>query len=193
MPVHHRFCLSSTSRLCPSAWFKIQVDNVRTAGAESTGNVFDEVRLQRSNEYFPDIMTRKRNGKLHHDTYPAWVDSDGTQQWFRNNKLHRDPVDGVEYPAFITRVSPELETWLVYEWYCRGELHRDSGPAWVIMEDGEPTNQEWVRHGKRHRDNNEPAVVWSNGRREWWVNGERVPPWNLRSSSKKIRRVTSYA
>jgi len=32
---------------------------------------------------------------------------------------------------------------------------------------------EWRRGGKRHRDNDQPALVWAKGSKEWWTDGER--------------------
>ena len=49
-----------------------------------------------------------------------------------------------------------------------GQLHRDEGPA-VIMTDG---TKEWYHNGLRHRENG-PASVMPNGRKEWWQNGKR--------------------
>lgn len=34
-----------------------------------------------------------------------------------------------------------------------------------------PTQKIWLANGKKHRDFNLPAVVYNNGRREWWVHG----------------------
>jgi hypothetical protein len=32
-------------------------------------------------------------------------------------------------------------------------------------------SQFWYQHGRRHRSHDLPAVVWANGRQEWWVDG----------------------
>jgi hypothetical protein len=52
------------------------------------------------------------------------------------------------------------------EWYCKGKLHRDDGPA-RIYNDG----AHWYRHGKRHRDGDLPALIDSFGMC-WYINDE---------------------
>ncbi len=54
-------------------------------------------------------------------------------------------------------------------WSQNGLLHRDGGPA-VIFTDG---RQEWWRNGLRHRTDG-PAVIWPHGSEEWWQNGIRL-------------------
>ena len=55
------------------------------------------------------------------------------------------------------------------EWYWKGKLHRENGPA-VIRTTG---YQAWYRHGKRHRDDG-PAAIHGNGLLEWWVDGKSL-------------------
>jgi len=59
------------------------------------------------------------------------VNSDGTQEWYRNGQLHRE--DG---PARV---------WLngTWEWWRNDLLHREDGPA-IIRPDG---TQAWWRNG----------------------------------------------
>ena len=64
-----------------------------------------------------------RNGKYN--------TSEGSQQWYDNDELHRE--DG---PAIITSHGS-------HHWYYRGYLHRDDGPA-VILPDG---RVEYWQHG----------------------------------------------
>ena len=47
--------------------------------------------------------------------------------------------------------------------------HRNNGPA-VIWSFGD---QEWWVNGKLHRLDG-PAIIWSNGDQEWWVNGNKI-------------------
>lgn len=78
------------------------------------------------------------------------------------------------------------------KWYNNGKLHRENGPAvitekgdefWYIddklhREDDQPAmifkngRKEWYNHGKLHRESG-PAVVSHNGDQEFWINGEK--------------------
>ncbi len=79
------------------------------------------------------IEWKDKDGKLHRDDGPAWIEPNGTQIWVQHGEYHRD--DG---PAVVEPDGTQL-------WYQDGKLHRDNGPA-AIYEDGE---QEWYQHGKR--------------------------------------------
>ena len=89
--------------------------------------------------------------------YIVEVDSNGTQFWFNNGKLHRE--DG---PAIIFPDGTQF-------WYINGKRHREDGPA-RIYPDG---TQEWYISGKRHRENG-PAVIYQDGRQYWCINGHDV-------------------
>lgn len=61
--------------------------------------------------------------------------ADGTREWYRDGKLHRDDGPAVEH-------SDGTRMW------CRnGKLHREDSPA-IEFADG---RREWWRDGKRHR------------------------------------------
>lgn len=47
-----------------------------------------------------------------------------------------------------------------------GYLHREDGPA-IEYSDGA---KEWWVNGKRHREDG-PAIIWSDGDKEWYQNG----------------------
>ncbi len=118
-----------------------------------------------------------RHGKLHRDNgKPAMIWADGTQKWYVNGLLHRassdrDGEDGDDdgyaaiYPCskrewyYRGKLHREQGPAVIHgkgrrEWYWHGELHRDNGPA---IEDGTVT--QWYKHGKRHRYGG-PAVVY---------------------------------
>ena len=48
-------------------------------------------------------------------------------------------------------------------------LHRENGPA-IVCTNG---HKEWWQNGQRHRIDG-PAIEWRNGVRFWYVNGERL-------------------
>ena len=51
-----------------------------------------------------------------------------------------------------------------------GKLHRDGDKPAVVYSNG---TQEWWVNGQRHRDNGLPAIVRADGHQEWWVNDLR--------------------
>ena len=48
----------------------------------------------------------------------------------------------------------------------KGQLHKTNGPA-LIWSDG---RKEWWINGKRHREDG-PAVEWDDGIKSWYLNG----------------------
>ena len=84
---------------------------------------------------FPDgTQAWYKDGKLHCDDGPAWIDADGSRGWYNDGKLHR--IDG---PAWIDADGRQ-------EWRKDGEFHCEDGPAWIGA-DGE---QEWYLDGVRY-------------------------------------------
>lgn len=121
------------------------------------------------------------NGKLHRDPKlgPArrTVSTDEGRErleYFANGLLHRDEVDG---PAWI---ATSLRTGGIVEegYYCRGEAHRQGGPATIIRNDeGGLLFEAWFDHGNLHREPAAgPAVICrdedgSISTAEFWQNG----------------------
>jgi hypothetical protein len=67
-------------------------------------------------------------------------------------------------PEPVIRTLPDGKR----EWYLKGHLHREDGPA-VEWEGGK---REWWRNDKRHREDG-PAFESADGTtREWWRNGQ---------------------
>ena len=48
-----------------------------------------------------------------------------------------------------------------------GKRHREDGPA-IIYSNG---RKEWYINGKLHREDG-PAIIYSNGRKDWYINGK---------------------
>jgi hypothetical protein len=130
-----------------------------------------------------------RHGRAHREDGPASTWEDGTRVWYWDGSLHR--IDG---PAIEYANGPS-------EWWRRDVLHRNGGPAVVVpdrVEDWLPDMHNfastgwlpsphvanepwfidgpaeiWIRDGRFHRDDG-PAVVGPSGRREFWLEGERL-------------------
>jgi len=51
-----------------------------------------------------------------------------------------------------------------------GRPHRDNDQPAVIYSNG---GKEWWINGERHRDNDQPAVIYSNGDKIWYKDGKR--------------------
>ena len=73
------------------------------------------------NTYYND------NGEYHREDGPAYIGSDGSQEWWLNGERHRE--DG---PAIIYQDGTQ-------EWYLNDKLHREDGPAYI----GSDGSQEW--------------------------------------------------
>jgi len=91
---------------------------------------------------------------------PAVEYSNGSKEWYKENKLHREnDLPAFEDPNGIKR------------WYKEGKRHRENDlPA---FEDSSGTKC-WYKEGKRHRDNCKPAIIWHNGKKEYWINGKKT-------------------
>jgi hypothetical protein len=97
---------------------------------------------------------------LHRDDGPAVFWSDGTQEWYRHGKRHRDS----DQPALIlTHQSKDKRK----EWWVNGQLHRTEGPA-IIWENG---REKWFCQGKCHRIGG-PAIKYEFGGEEWWLHNQ---------------------
>ena len=118
------------------------------------------------------------------------IDSYGDKCWRLNDKLHREK----DLPAVECANGDKY-------WYINGELHRDNGLPAVDEVNGDKC---WYVHGKLHRDNDlpaieavydvefkmhgykswhtngklnrlgGPAIEWTNGGKEWYINGEQI-------------------
>jgi len=100
-------------------------------------------------------QTWRLNGLLNREDGPAMISSNGTEQWFIKDKLHREGDE----PAVIFKNGNKA-------WYKNGLLHREDNPA-IIMNNGEI--QEWFFHGKQHRIDG-PALI-NQTKQEWWIDG----------------------
>ena len=90
---------------------------------------------------------KKKNGLI--------VDTDGTQHWYLDDKLHR--TDG---PAIVDADGTQC-------WYLGDKCHRTDGPA-VVYTNGD---QFWYLEDKRHRTDG-PAVVSADGTQVWYLDGK---------------------
>ena len=87
-------------------------------------------------------------------TYKVKVDSDGSKEWYLNDKLHREDGPAVEL-ADGSRA-----------WYLNGKFHREDGPA-IEYPDG---SKYWYLNDEFHREDG-PAVERADGSRAWYLNG----------------------
>jgi hypothetical protein len=91
----------------------------------------------------------------HFDTGPAIIHADGSTEWWRHGKRHRDnSLPAVEYASGTK------------EYYVNNLNHRADGPA-VIRSCGDTL---WYFEGKLHREG-APAVTLINGTTKWYYMG----------------------
>ena len=89
--------------------------------------------------------------------YTVEIDSNRTQKWFLNGKLHN------EHGPAIVWVSGAKE------WYINGQLHNENGPACETA-DG---SKEWYINGQLHNENG-PAIEDIDGTKYWYINGQQL-------------------
>lgn len=121
----------------------------------------------------------RKNGKLHREDGPARIRPDGTEEWYKNGKPHR--ADG---PAVI---APDSRGW-----YKNGKLHREDGPA-IEGSDG---SQRWYVNNKLHREDG-PAIEDPDGSQWWYINnklhredGPAIIERTVRSTGTKTESAT---
>ena len=56
------------------------------------------------------------------------------------------------------------------EWRIFDKLHGFNDQPAIIWQDG---RQEWYQNGNRHRNNDQPAIICTDGQQEWYQNGNR--------------------
>ncbi len=83
------------------------------------------------------------------------VDANGNEEWFLNEKRHREDGPAIIYPSGSKY------------WFKHGELHRENGPS-IEYANGD---KEWYKNGECHRENR-PAIENANGSKSWYKNGE---------------------
>ncbi len=121
--------------------------------------------------YFGFSTIECTNPKCHHfvqgnvatedpNDEPAYIGADGTKEWYKSGKRHRDGDE----PAIIRPDGTK-------EWRKDRKLHRDGDEPAVIRADG---TKEWYKDGIRHRDGDEPAVIRANGTKKWWKDGKYI-------------------
>lgn len=168
-----------TSIITPTAWLKFTTMSTpsRTNAAMHNVNLstynFEITEL--NSDDWPYYISTLCNNVLHSkvdyltgESWPACVQSNGTRQWCKNGRIHRDN----DKPAWVWQNGDQ-------EWYVNGEPHRDpvegiDKPA-VVWTNG---SQYWCVNGQRQRNSidgvEQPAYVGANGSQAWWVNGEQV-------------------
>ena len=96
--------------------------------------------------------------------------------------MHRDKqgrLSNAEAPSVTTDSGRE-------EWYLNDTRHRDGGPA--VTDDNV---QQWYQFGMLDRLDG-PAVVYADGRVEYWVAGLQYTPENYLKMAKQIVNSESY-
>jgi len=89
----------------------------------------------------------------------AVIDEEGTQEWYKEGKWHRDG----DQPAMIFATGCRL-------WYKEGKCHREGdNPAMIFK-----GCKHWYKEGKCHREGGRPAIIDSDGTRIWCIEGKRI-------------------
>jgi len=107
-----------------------------------------------------------KNGYMHRDNdRPALIQNNGQMcQWWRNGKCHRDG----DKPA-IKYINPQYK---MLKWFIEGLMIREHSKH--TIEIYTPLSKSPIRKwtnvfGQIHRLFDQPAVVYPNGTKEWWL------------------------
>jgi hypothetical protein len=168
---HKKAQLSGASELCKLRLFEhsveeLAIDNIGhiTYKSNLEYNIkYNEVVLPQivsvseSDEYVLEKDGRRviynEFGQTHHETLPAVIYPDGSKEWRKNGKMHRDG----DLPAYVNKDG-------TMGWYRDGVLHReDDQPAFVKADGG----RMWYVDGRLHRNVDRPSIVYPDGRCEW--------------------------
>lgn len=88
--------------------------------------------------------------KIHNPSGPAWVEYN-KEDYYLNDVLQQSAILKVQNEKAIRTEFPDGS--ILEEWYYDGKLHRDSGPAQVLISnEGRVEYEKWYFNGKVHRD-----------------------------------------
>ncbi len=79
--------------------------------------------------------------------------------------------------------NPVINKWGDKNWYDKGKLHREDGPA-VIQKNGD---KYWYKNDKYHREDG-PAIEKHDGEYEWYLNGK----WHREDGPAIKHRLDDY-
>lgn len=116
-------------------------------------NVYADNSGRRVEKYYQD-------GKLHNIHKPNIVIGDNglrLETYYHHGVLH-----DVRKPSIVKKyVTESLTTVKESTWYINDQIHRDRGPAVIILHDDKPHRVEYYEHGLLHRDDG-PAIMSNN-------------------------------
>lgn len=99
------------------------------------------------------------------------IDENGNKCWYKNDKFHREgDLPAIEY------VNGSKE------WYQNGKLHRENDLPAAEYASG---NKYWYTKGKYNRLNG-PAIIYKNGRVEYWIKGVKYSKEEFEDKIKKF-------
>ena len=106
--------------------------------------------------YCYDKIIYLKDGVLHNEKGPAYINIEGEMRWYINGELHR-----INKPAVINKNTKHEE------WFLNGVRHNINGPA---INDAYG-NKFWYFNGVLHRENR-PAIEYFDGRKKYYNNGK---------------------
>jgi hypothetical protein len=59
----------------------------------------------------------------------------------------------------------------IFYYNNKNKLHRENDQPAIVWENG---TKQWYVNGQLHRENDKPAVIYADGTQYWWVNGIHV-------------------
>lgn len=126
------------------------------------------------------------NGRPHRYGGPAIIDAKGDKHWWeKGEKYYTEFADGGKewYANGGQRHrtdGPAKQTTTQDLYYQNDLLHRTDGPAVIDHKDG---SEKWYNNGNLHREDG-PAITQADGRKEWWVKGQKTREENADGSQR---------
>jgi len=120
------------------------------------------------------------NNKRHREDGPAIIWASGTKSWWINDKRHREDGPAVEH-------ADGFKDWWLNDkrqpdYFGKKPVREslDEEPYYIEYEEHEPeidnegTKYWYNEDGELHQEDG-PAVEFTDGYKEWWINGQRQP------------------
>ncbi len=90
--------------------------------------------------------------------------------WFVINDLEFRRFSTTDRLNYIIRFTVIQKLPKHTKWILFGKLNSINDQPAIIYSNG---RREWYQNDKYHRDNDQPAIIYSNGTQEWYQNGNR--------------------
>ena len=117
-----------------------------------------------------------KNGNLHREDGPAYIDSSGYEEWWLNGKNYFSESEWKKELEKLKKKSPikkKIEKKIdskVLKLNSKKDSIPENYTGVVEWEEQEKEYKVWLKDGEWHREDG-PAIVYNDGEKEWWLDG----------------------